>query len=380
MPRNSFGVYTLPDVINPVVPATIIQASWANPTLEDIGNELTQSFPRNGSAGMTAAAKFADGTAPAPGVAFTGAANTGMFRNGTTLGFSSGGLQTFSVGPNSFAGMSAGVSYFSADTSNLTYRKSDGTVLFNIEAATGAVTGIGGTSLTRWANGTLADPGARFNSEATGLFLESAGKMHVGVLGTDMVVADNTDGTRFLYSGNGSNISLQNGTSPPSRFFTTAAGGVWLANGWKSGPGGNIAEATSGSSLQIQQSPVQLVYQAFSGATVGGAVSFNQVLMRGNPSDGMRFEYGGEGSPISVQRAGAGTIGRLVVNLSGGVFLVQGSRLNAAGNGWIVETSPGGLVGMSPAGGLVFNSLTGSVGAAATSTTWLDLNCRPTGR
>jgi hypothetical protein len=52
MPRNSSGVYTLP-AGNPVVDNTVILVDWANPTMEDIGNEITNSLPRNGSAPMT---------------------------------------------------------------------------------------------------------------------------------------------------------------------------------------------------------------------------------------------------------------------------------------------------------------------------------------
>ena len=52
MPRNSSGIYTLPSG-NPVLPDTIIDVDWANPTMLDIGNARTLSLPRNGSAGMT---------------------------------------------------------------------------------------------------------------------------------------------------------------------------------------------------------------------------------------------------------------------------------------------------------------------------------------
>jgi hypothetical protein len=52
MPRNSSGIYTLPTG-NPVVDGTIIDVEWANPTMEDIGNEITNSLPRNGTAPMT---------------------------------------------------------------------------------------------------------------------------------------------------------------------------------------------------------------------------------------------------------------------------------------------------------------------------------------
>lgn len=52
MPRNANGTYVLP-AGNPVVPGTLIESTWANPTMSDLGNEITQSLPRNGSAPMT---------------------------------------------------------------------------------------------------------------------------------------------------------------------------------------------------------------------------------------------------------------------------------------------------------------------------------------
>jgi len=52
MPRNSNGVYELPDG-NPVISGTIIDSVWANNTMEDLADALTGSLPRNGSASMT---------------------------------------------------------------------------------------------------------------------------------------------------------------------------------------------------------------------------------------------------------------------------------------------------------------------------------------
>lgn len=70
MPRNGSGVYALPSG-NPVVDDTVIEASWANSTLSDIGTEITGSLPRNGAAPMTGSLgmggnkilNLADGTA-----------------------------------------------------------------------------------------------------------------------------------------------------------------------------------------------------------------------------------------------------------------------------------------------------------------------------
>jgi len=101
MPRNSFGVYSLPSG-NPVVADTIIEASgWANPTLDDIGSEITGSLPRNGTAGMTAALKIADGSVSAPGLSFTAAANTGMWRNSSNIAWSIAGTKKLELSATS---------------------------------------------------------------------------------------------------------------------------------------------------------------------------------------------------------------------------------------------------------------------------------------
>ncbi|NBS93980.1 MAG: hypothetical protein EBT27_09690, partial [Betaproteobacteria bacterium] len=65
MPRNASGVYTLP-IGNPVVPGTTIQASWANTTMEDLANEVTNSLSRTGAGGMLAPFRLADGSITTP--------------------------------------------------------------------------------------------------------------------------------------------------------------------------------------------------------------------------------------------------------------------------------------------------------------------------
>jgi microcystin-dependent protein len=52
MPRDSQGLYTLPPG-NPVTPGTLIESAWANTTMPDLGNAITGSLPRDGSAPMT---------------------------------------------------------------------------------------------------------------------------------------------------------------------------------------------------------------------------------------------------------------------------------------------------------------------------------------
>jgi len=82
MPRNGSGTYSLP-AGNPVVPGTTIQASWANNTMDDLANEITNSLSRTGAGGMLAPFRIADGTVSAPGLAFTNETNSGLYRSGT---------------------------------------------------------------------------------------------------------------------------------------------------------------------------------------------------------------------------------------------------------------------------------------------------------
>lgn len=82
MPRDSNGNYTLPTG-NPVVGGTPILADgWANPTLNDIGLELTNSLDRNGRGGMLVPFKFVDGTEAAPAMSFTSEPGSGLYKEG----------------------------------------------------------------------------------------------------------------------------------------------------------------------------------------------------------------------------------------------------------------------------------------------------------
>ena len=82
MPRDSNGNYTLP-AGNPVVPQTIIEVDWANPTMQDIGNALSDSLSRSGLGGLTAPLKFPDGIRTAPGITWTNEPTSGWYRKAT---------------------------------------------------------------------------------------------------------------------------------------------------------------------------------------------------------------------------------------------------------------------------------------------------------
>jgi hypothetical protein len=82
MARDSNGNYTLP-AGNPVVSGEVISTGWANPTLSDIANELTNSLDRQGRGGMLAPFKFTDGTSSAPGISWSSEPSSGLYRAGS---------------------------------------------------------------------------------------------------------------------------------------------------------------------------------------------------------------------------------------------------------------------------------------------------------
>lgn len=79
MSRDANGNNTLP-AGNPVVSGTIIDTNWANPTMSDMSNEITDSLSRSGKGGMLDQFKAIDGTAGAPAVSFLNQLTMGMYR------------------------------------------------------------------------------------------------------------------------------------------------------------------------------------------------------------------------------------------------------------------------------------------------------------
>lgn len=102
MSRNASGTYTLP--LPPVVPGEVIEAAWANTTLDDIEQALTDSLDRFGRGGMAAAFKLFDGTVTAPGLAFQSEPGLGLYRpSAGVLGIAVGGEQVSNWSSNGLA-------------------------------------------------------------------------------------------------------------------------------------------------------------------------------------------------------------------------------------------------------------------------------------
>ena len=79
MPRDSAGNYSLP-AGNPVSSGEVISATWANTTMDDLGDAVAASLDRYGRGGMLAPFAFSDGTVTAPGAAWSNEPTSGFYR------------------------------------------------------------------------------------------------------------------------------------------------------------------------------------------------------------------------------------------------------------------------------------------------------------
>lgn len=161
MPRNSQGVYSLPSG-NPVVPGTLIESTWANPTMSDIGAELTGSLPRNGSAGMTGPLILArDGQLPKEAVTFEQVTNA---LTGTNSFMPAGAIQAFAFNtiPTGWlecngAAVSRTTYANLFSTIGITYGAGNGVTTFNLPD-------LRGEFIRGWDNGRSVDPNRVFGS------------------------------------------------------------------------------------------------------------------------------------------------------------------------------------------------------------------------
>ena len=78
MPRNASGTSTLV-AGNPVATNTIIESDWANTTMADLNNEMTDSLSRSGKGGMTAQFRAVNGSAATPAISFSDFPQSGLY-------------------------------------------------------------------------------------------------------------------------------------------------------------------------------------------------------------------------------------------------------------------------------------------------------------
>lgn len=78
MPRDSNGVYSLP-AGNPVAAGTLVEADWANITMEDIEDALNDILTTDGA--VSGPIEFPDGSETNPSITFVNETTTGIYYN-----------------------------------------------------------------------------------------------------------------------------------------------------------------------------------------------------------------------------------------------------------------------------------------------------------
>lgn len=150
MPRNSSGVYSLP-AGNPVITGTTITSTWANTTMPDLGNEITNSLDRAGRGSMTGQFKATDGTQAAPGISFSSEPSSGIFRNAAG-DWRLGVLNTL-VATLTATGMSASMALGAVGTPSLSFMGDPNTGIYSPSADQVAIAVGGAQGLVVTATG-----------------------------------------------------------------------------------------------------------------------------------------------------------------------------------------------------------------------------------
>ncbi|MBX5084148.1 hypothetical protein HJB56_15465 [Rhizobium lentis] len=139
MPRNpSTGVYSKPAGTTPAVGQVIDPAPW-NALTTDLGNEITNSLPRDGSAPMTAPLKAASGTVSAPGVGFASNPQTGLYlKGGGLLGFAQNGVDVAFEKASVYAAKSGDYTVLASDDNAVHRFTASATLTLSAAATLGA--------------------------------------------------------------------------------------------------------------------------------------------------------------------------------------------------------------------------------------------------
>jgi len=236
MPRNSQGVMSLP-AGNPVVPGTLIESTWANPTMTDLANEITQSLPRNGSAGMTGPLILSrDGILPKEA---TTVDQLTAYVSGSNSYLPAGAIQAFAMAAIPTGWLECNGDAVSRTTyANLfatigtTYGAGNGTTTFNIPD-------LRGEFIRGWDHGRNVDPGRALGSGQAGANkshthpLNDPGHLHPASA-LDHAHSITDPGNVHAMSNNQSIVTVNNG------------GDLNITDSPQYGSSGTIASATTG--------------------------------------------------------------------------------------------------------------------------------------
>ncbi len=317
MPRNSGGDYSLP-AGNPVVTGTAISSTWANTTLDDLADAMTDSLSRTGDGGMLAPLELDSGTVGAPGLAFSAETSLGLYRVGAArLGIAVGGskivevdaaglevtgtltpsgvvvgsLGTAALPGYSFTGdLNTGMSAEVADTLVLS---TGGTARLTLTSALATFAPVIGAPA-----GTAALPGISFSGDLnTGLSAQTADTLIASVAGAAALTLTATQASFASPI-----IAAQGDATAPGVAFagTGTNDGMYLVSN------NNLGFATNGTLRLTVNADITAVGQYF---TAGGSASSPAYSITGDTNTGIYsdladelfFSLGGTGYRIGFR-------------------------------------------------------------------------------
>ncbi|MFJ6323829.1 MULTISPECIES: hypothetical protein [unclassified Rhizobium] len=155
MPRNSSGVYSKPAGTTAVTNTTVDPSPW-NGLTTDLGNEITNSLPRDGSAPMLAPLQHANGTQSQPAITFASDTTTGFYHKGAgIISVVTNGAEIATLSASGFASAAA----YSEQSGNLTATSANlGQVIRFTASATATLTAAASLG-SGWRLTVIADGG-----------------------------------------------------------------------------------------------------------------------------------------------------------------------------------------------------------------------------
>ena len=274
MPRGGGGTYALA-AGNPVVVGTNITTTWANPTLEDIRDALTDSLSRSGLGGMTAALRGTDGTAAAPAYSFTSELDTGMYLVGSnSIGFSTAGVQRFQINDTGGAVLTTatgtGLS-MTVPAAGVVSVATDGTVSLQTKFGTGLVE-----------FGTIGNHGLNFLTNAST-------RITVGGSGNVAINAP-TSGTALTVTGFANVPTAQFNGAATGTAFIRIRDGQALNQEWDFRVGNSVAQAWE--LFDVTRNARVLLANATGNVTISAPSTGTALTVNGTGSVGQQWSDG----------------------------------------------------------------------------------------
>jgi hypothetical protein len=237
-----------------VSPNTLIQASWANNTLNDVAAEITNSLARNGAGGMTGPFRATDGTVGTPSISFNSETSSGLYR--PAAGQISVSIQgvlraTFSATGLSITGDVSASGAFSGSGANLTSLNASNLASGTVPDARFPATlpAISGANLTNLNASNLASgtvPDARFPAtlpavSGANLTNLNASNLASGTVPSARVAGAYTSITAIGNGGSHVSISVDGNVT-----INTPSSGTHTINGGLTSGGSILVNSTTG--------------------------------------------------------------------------------------------------------------------------------------